>query len=216
VTVSTVWLRPEQSGVGRPGRRSRAEITHAAVHLADREGLDAVTMRRVAAELGTGAGSLYRYVQNRDELLDLMADHVAGEYRFGQPSGDWLSDLVDLGLQARGIYRRHPWLPDRTMTAPGVGPYAVDLLEHYLTVLEGHPADDATKLLAFGATNALVAAMARNEQSSARLDRNAEYLAHVAAAGTHPHLTALSAPPVGRSDPLPAILRGVLVGLLPG
>ena len=41
--MSTVWLRPEQSGVGRPGRRSRAEITHAAVHLADREGLDAVT-----------------------------------------------------------------------------------------------------------------------------------------------------------------------------
>lgn len=108
-----MWLRPEQSGVGRPARRSRAELTRAAVHVADREGLDAVTMRRVAAELDTGAGSLYRYVENREELLDLMADHVAGEYRFAEPTGDWLADLVDVGLQARDIHRRHPAL-DRT------------------------------------------------------------------------------------------------------
>jgi len=185
------------------------------VHVADREGLDAVTMRRVAAELDTGAGSLYRYVENREELLDLMADHVAGEYRFAEPTGDWLADLVDVGLQARDIHRRHPWLPDRTMTAPGVGPNAVDLLEHYLTVLDGHPADDATKLVAIGAVNAVVAAIARNEQSTVRLERNAEYLAHVAASGTHPHISALTAPPSGGTDPLPAILRGVLVGLLP-
>ena len=210
-----MWLRPEQSGVGRPARRSRAELTRAAVNVADREGLDAVTMRRVAAELDTGAGSLYRYVENREELLDLMADHVAGEYRFAEPTGDWLADLVDVGLQARDIHRRHPWLPDRTMTAPGVGPNAVDLLEHYLTVLDGHPADDATKLVALGAVNALVAAIARSEQSTDRLERNAEYLAHVAASGTHPHISALSAPPSGGTDPLPAILRGVLVGLLP-
>ncbi|HEY8305674.1 MAG TPA: TetR/AcrR family transcriptional regulator [Lapillicoccus sp.] len=210
-----MWLRPEQSGVGRPARRSRAELTVAAVHVADREGLDAVTMRRVAAELDTGAGSLYRYVENREELLDLMADHVAGEYRFAEPTGDWVADLVDVGLQARDIHRRHPWLPDRTLTAPGVGPNAVDLVEHYLTVLDGHPADDATKLVAIGAVNALVAAVARSEQSTVRVERNAEYLAHVAASGTHPHLSALSAPPLGGTDPLPAIIRGVLVGLLP-
>ncbi len=209
-----MWLRPEQAGVGRPARRSRAELTRAAVEIADHEGLDAVTMRRVATELGTGAGSLYRYVENREELLDLMADHVAGEYRFATPTGDWLADLVDVGLQAREIHRRHPWLPDRAMTAPGVGPNAVDLVEHYLTVLDDHPADDATKLVALGAVNALVAAIARSEQSTVRLERNAEYLAHVASSGTHPHLSALT-PPTGGKDLLPAILRGVLVGLLP-
>ena len=70
--TSSVWLRPERTGVGRPPRWTRDEVTRAAVAVADREGIEAVTMRRVGAELGTGAGSLYRYVQSRDELLDLM------------------------------------------------------------------------------------------------------------------------------------------------
>ena len=185
------------------------------MHVADREGLDAVTMRRVAAELGTGAGSLYRYVENREELLDLMADHVAGEYRFAEPTGDWLADLVDVGLQAREIHRRHPWLPDRAMTAPGVGPNAVDLVEHYLTVLDGHPADDATKLVAFGAVNALVAAIARSEQSTVRWSATPSTWRTSQRPGRTPTSAALTAPPSGGSDPLPVILRGVLVGLLP-
>ena len=209
-----MWLRPEGSGVGRPARRSRAAITRIAVEVADRDGLDAVTMRRVASDLGTGAGSLYRYVRTRDELLDLMADEVAGEYRFGEPTGHWVGDLVDLGLQGRDICRRHPWLPDRTLTAPGAGPHSVDFIEHYLAVLAEHPADDATKLVAFGVLNAVVAAMARSEQFSAKLDRNAEYLAHVAAAGTHPYISGLTVRPEG-TDPLPAVLEGILVGLLP-
>jgi AcrR family transcriptional regulator len=60
-----IWMRPEHEATGRPAQRSRAEITAAAVTIADREGLDAVSMRRVATELGTGAASLYRYVDNR-------------------------------------------------------------------------------------------------------------------------------------------------------
>ena len=56
-----IWMRPEHAATGRPAQRSRAEITAAAVAIAEREGLDAVSMRRVATELGTGAASLYRY-----------------------------------------------------------------------------------------------------------------------------------------------------------
>jgi AcrR family transcriptional regulator len=59
-SAPSIWMRPERAGVGRPAQRSRAEITAAAVAIADREGLDAVSMRRVAAELGTGAASLDR------------------------------------------------------------------------------------------------------------------------------------------------------------
>src|SRR5579859_3023932 len=92
-----IWLRPEHSPVGRPAQRSRAEITAAAIAIADREGLDAVSMRRVAAELGTGAASLYRYVDTRDDLVDLMTDAVGGEYLLPEPSGDWLADLVAFG-----------------------------------------------------------------------------------------------------------------------
>ncbi|MCL2734284.1 MAG: TetR/AcrR family transcriptional regulator, partial [Actinomycetia bacterium] len=91
-----IWLRPEHAPVGRPAERSRAEITAAAVELADREGLPAVSMRRVAGALGTGAASLYRYVATRDDLLDLMTDSTAGEYELPAPSGDWRADLLQL------------------------------------------------------------------------------------------------------------------------
>jgi AcrR family transcriptional regulator len=69
-----MWLRPERSAVGRPAQWSRVEIIPVALRVADAEGLDAVSMRRVAAELGTGAASLYRYVETREDLLDLMTD----------------------------------------------------------------------------------------------------------------------------------------------
>src|SRR6201999_4390234 len=58
--TASIWMRPERSAAGRPAQWSRAEITGAALRIADAEGLDAVSMRRVAAELGTGAASLYR------------------------------------------------------------------------------------------------------------------------------------------------------------
>ncbi|MEJ2867300.1 TetR/AcrR family transcriptional regulator [Actinomycetospora sp. OC33-EN08] len=213
---TSVWLRPERAAVGRPARRSRSEITAAAVAVADRDGAEAVSMRRVAAELGTGAGTLYRYVETRDELLDLMADHVTGEYAFAAPTGDWLEDLVATALQARDIHRRHPWLADRVLTAPGTGPHGADLVEHHLAVLAEHPADDGAKLVALGVLSALVATFARAEHAGRDLERNAEYMAHVAAAGTHPHISALDAPPPDPAhDPLPDVLRRVLTGLLP-
>lgn len=208
-----IWMRPEKSGVGRPAGRSRAEITEAAVRVADRDGLAGVSMRHVAAELGTGAGSLYRYVETRDDLLDLMADHVYAEYDLPSPSGDWLSDLVKMGLQAREIYRRHPWLAELVLTRPVVGPNGVDVTEHFLAVLADHPAPDGDKLVALAMLNAIVAAAARSEASPVDALRSARYVAHIAAQGKHPHLAALSGTPeIG--DPLPEALKRILSGLL--
>src|ERR1700678_4221564 len=105
-----IWMRAPGAAVGRPAQHSRAEITAVALGLADREGLDAVSMRRVAAELGTGAASLYRYVETRDELLDLMTDASGAEYDLQAPPGNWLAGLLALGEQCRSVLRRHPWL----------------------------------------------------------------------------------------------------------
>jgi hypothetical protein len=58
-------------------------------------------MRRVATEIGTGAASLYRYVEARDDLVDLMTDATASEYELAPPTGDWLGDLVALGEPIR-------------------------------------------------------------------------------------------------------------------
>ncbi|WP_181779798.1 TetR/AcrR family transcriptional regulator [Pseudonocardia pini] len=209
-----IWMRPEGSGVGRPAGRSRAEITEAAVRVADRDGLAGVSMRHVAAELGTGAGSLYRYVETREDLLDLMADHVAAEYRLDAPSGEWLDDLVDVGLQAREIYRRHPWLAELALTRPVAGPRGLDVTEYVLAVLAEHPASDGEKVVALAMLNAVVAAAAQAEASPVDMLRGARFVAHVAAQGNHPHLAAL-APATTHTDPIPDALRRILGGLLP-
>ncbi|MFF8786356.1 TetR/AcrR family transcriptional regulator [Streptomyces sp. NPDC015125] len=208
-----IWMRPSKSGTGRPAGRTRVEITEAAVRVADRDGLDGVSMRNVAAELGTGAGSLYRYVDNHGDLLDLMADHVCNEYDLGKPSGDWLADLVGLGLQAREIYRRHPWLTELALTRPVVGPNGIDVGEHFFAALADHPATDAEKLVALGILNAVVAATARSEDSPVDTLRSARYVAHVAAQGNHPHLAALHPTPADGA-PLSETLRRILTSLL--
>jgi AcrR family transcriptional regulator len=191
--AASIWMRPERAAVGRPAQRSRAEITAAAVAIADREGLDAVSMRRVAAELGTGAASLYRYVETRDDLLDLMTDAAGGECPPPGPTGDWLADLVALGEQSRAVLRRHPWLAGLVLTRPVLGPNGLAMLEHVLTVLAPHPADLGTKLEAFAMLNGITAQFAQFELSggSAAQQRTAAYLAHAVASGEHPRLARL-------------------------
>jgi AcrR family transcriptional regulator len=71
-----IWAR--RARAGRRAPRSRDDIAQAAIAVADAEGIDAVSMRRVAAELGLGTMSLYHYVGGKDELLDLMSDAILG------------------------------------------------------------------------------------------------------------------------------------------
>jgi AcrR family transcriptional regulator len=220
----SIWLRPERAAVGRPAQHSRAEITAIAIEVADREGLDAVSMRRVAAELGTGAASLYRYVETREELLDLMADAAGGEYEFAEPSGDWLADLLAIGEQSRTILRRHPWLPGMIVTRPpSMGPNGVALVEHVLVALAPSPASIASKMEAFAMLNSVTAAFVLNELGGgpAARQRIVAYLGHVIASGERPRLARLlSQPPdvdatvPDPADRYPDIIRRVLTGLL--
>jgi AcrR family transcriptional regulator len=213
-----VWLRPRSTGVGRPAERSREEVTAAAVELADLEGLAAVSMRAVAGRLGTGAASLYRYVAGRDDLLDLMIDEVAAGYELPSPTGPWLPGLVEVGRQARVLMLRHPWSPELVLTRPALGPRGVDLLEHVLALLADHPAAPARKLEAFAVMNATTAAFALNKLGAAGRSRPDAYLAHVVAAGGHPHLSATLAgvapAAVNPGDRFESVLADVLTGLL--
>ena len=193
---AVIWMRPERAATGRPARHTRDEITLAAMAIADREGLDAVSMRRVAADLGTGAASLYRYLETREDLLDLMTDAAGAEYVLAAPTGDWLADLLGIGEQALAIMRRHPWLPSLVVTRSVLGPHGLVLLEHVLEALADHPASTATKLDAFGLLNASTALFVLNELSggAARQQRNAAYLQHALASGRHGRLAELLAP----------------------
>jgi len=214
-----IWLRPAHAAVGRPAERSREQITAAAMDLADREGLQAVSMRRVAAALGTGAASLYRYVSTRDDLLDLMTDATAAEYDLSAPTGDWQADLLAVARQARQIMRRHPWLPPLVITRPVLGPRGVELLEYVLGVLADHPAEPTRKIEAFSFLNALTALQVQNEQAATDpvAHRNAAYLHHVVTAGDHPRISALfTAVPAGDDpgDRFDALVIRTLTGIL--
>jgi AcrR family transcriptional regulator len=223
-----IWMRPERAAAGRPAGHSRDEITAVAIAIADREGLDAVSMRRVAADLGTGAASLYRYLQTREDLLDLMIDATGAEYAFTAPTGDWLTDLLDIGEQARAIMRHHPWLPPLLATRPVLGPNGLVLLEHVLETLASHLASTAAKLEAFALLTAATALFVQNELAAgpARQQHNAAYLHHALASGHHPRLAELlAAPPspprtgppeavTGPADRYRDILARILSGLL--
>lgn len=144
---TTVWSRPERGARGPAPERSRTQIAAAALALADAEGLAAVSMRALAQRLGTGPASLYRYVGSRDELLDLMADAVAGELDLsGATGGDWLDDLVGLALQSRDAHVRHPWLADlNDRRGEVLGPHAIDYLDHALGILVPAPGTASTR-----------------------------------------------------------------------
>ena len=225
-SASSIWMRPGRAAAGRPAQHSRAEITAAAVGIADREGLDAVSMRRVAAALGTGAASLYRYVDTREELLDLMSDATAAEYSLPGADGDWLAGLLAIADQARAIMRRHPWLPGLVLTRPVIGPNGLAVLEAYLALLEHHPAGIATKLEAFAMLSGMAATFVLHEQAggAALAERNTAYVQHALTSGEHPTLARLlsqgrppqdlTGQPVNPADRFRDILARVLTALL--
>nr|BFF04937.1 TetR/AcrR family transcriptional regulator C-terminal domain-containing protein [Streptoalloteichus tenebrarius] len=100
-------------------------IVARAVAIADAEGLSALSMRRVAADLGSGTASLYRYVASRDELLDLMIDAVRGEEEPPALTGDWRADLTAVARRLRADLLRHPWLGSELTGRPTLGPHSL-------------------------------------------------------------------------------------------
>jgi AcrR family transcriptional regulator len=138
-----IWMRPERPARGPKPAYSRAQITDAAVRIADAEGLEAATMRRIAAEIGAGAMSLYRYVPSRDDLIMLMADRLMGEIDVaGLPSGDWRTDLTRYADGLRAMWLRHPWIATVHRSLAGYGPSQLSLIERVMGVLDAHVSID--------------------------------------------------------------------------
>lgn len=102
----------------------RDRIVDAAVAAADRDGLEAVTMRRLADSLGVTPMALYKHVAGRDELIDAMVDRLIGSIATGHISGGWKSGVRDRILRARESLRAHPWsqqaIETRTLASPTV------------------------------------------------------------------------------------------------
>jgi AcrR family transcriptional regulator len=113
-----VWAKERRS----PRRQAPSveQIVRTAITIADAEGLPALSMRRVAADLGSGTASLYRYIASRDDLLDLMIDEVKGA-EDTELTGDWRADLASVAHQVRATLLRHPWLSGEIPGRPALG-----------------------------------------------------------------------------------------------
>ncbi len=131
--------RHKERGARPPGGRglSRDEIVRVAVAVADAEGPEAISMRRIARELRAGAMSLYWYVGSKEELLDLMLETLEAEVEAPEPTGDWRADLRAFANQMRAALNRHPWALEFLGSRPPSGPNDARNLERLLTILAG-------------------------------------------------------------------------------
>ncbi|MEV0620230.1 TetR/AcrR family transcriptional regulator [Nonomuraea sp. NPDC050404] len=121
---SSVWLREPRKATS-PGR-SREEIVRAALELLDEEGLGGLSMRKLGAKLSAGATSLYWYVANKDELLELVYDEVWGEMSVPDPDVvGWRDAISVLAHSMRQVILRHPWAGDLIGRLPALGPNAM-------------------------------------------------------------------------------------------
>jgi AcrR family transcriptional regulator len=171
---------------------SKERVLGAAVALADAQGVEALSMRRLAQELGVVPMALYKHVANKDELLDGMVDVVVGE--IDPPAGgtDWKTAMRRRVLSARGALLRHPWasrvMESRTSPTPAVlaymdsmigmfraGGFSIDLTHHAMHAM-------GSRLLGFSQE-------LFDETADVGPGMDAETLRELA--GTFPHITEL-------------------------
>jgi AcrR family transcriptional regulator len=125
VSALDVWIRPGP-GTRRP-RFTRDEIAQTAIEIADAEGFDAVSMRRIATELDAGTMTLYHYVRTKDELLTLLTDAVMGEVVVPAEEpfpSNWRDALKLIAMRTRDAVLRHGWILDISDDPP-LGPNSV-------------------------------------------------------------------------------------------
>ena len=130
------WAREPRRKQGQHPHLSREHIVRAAIEIADEEGIQALSFRRMAAKLGVSTMALYWYVDSKEDVLDLMVDAVYAEMTFPQPSSEsWWADCMILATQVRKVMQRHPWLASLSNNRPLLGPNALKLHECLLTTL---------------------------------------------------------------------------------
>jgi AcrR family transcriptional regulator len=167
-----IWARPERAGRGPRAAYSRADIAAAAVRIADTDGLEAVSMRHVATELGCGTMSLYNYVPRKEDLYELMVDAISGEHDTWEPTGDWRADMLRVAHQTRALMHRHPWLPRLMSPVYGFSPNALRYLEHCLVCLDPLDASYGTKMELIAMLNGVVTTYVGNELATAERTRS--------------------------------------------
>src|SRR6201995_685169 len=177
-SVEAAWGLRERPHRGPKPGLSLARIVEAGVAVAGSDGLAAVSMGRVAAELGAAPMSLYRYVRAKDELIALMADAVYGEFlEPAVPGEDWRAGLTRCAWTMRAALYRHPWALKVPISGLPVLPNEVAWFEQALGCLDGTGLTEREK----ASVIQLVAGFVRNEATT-----SADIMAAIEASGDGP------------------------------
>ncbi|MYW00339.1 TetR family transcriptional regulator [Streptomyces sp. SID3343] len=130
------WRTTPKGRNPRKPELSQDAIVTAALEIIDAEGMDALSMRRIAQRFDTGAASLYAYVANKDELVELVVDRVNGEVRLPDADPDrWREQMRDAMFAIRDVYARHRDLGRALIGAVPVGPNSLECTERLLSIL---------------------------------------------------------------------------------
>jgi AcrR family transcriptional regulator len=178
---------------------SKDRVIRAAVEFADREGIEALSMRRLGLELGVEAMSLYNHVRNKEVLLNGMIDIVFSEIDLPSAAADWSTAMRERAISARQALKRHPWAIGLMESRVQPGPAT---LRHHDSVLRklrtsGFSVEMAAH--AYSVLDSYIYGFALNEQTLP-FDSSPEKIAEVSAsimrempAGEYPYLTEMAA-----------------------
>lgn len=198
-----LWQRMEAAERQARPSLDRGRVVAAAVRVADADGLAAVTMRRVAAELGSSPMALYRHVDRKEDLPELMLDAVLGEIELIDPTGDWRADLRLLNARRRAALLAHTWLSGVFGAHPPVGPHAAAFLECELACLAPLGAPPHVVRGIVGAVDVLVTGSVMRELAEREVLRGAgitraeavrqarPYMDRIAGSGRYPHFSTI-------------------------
>ena len=226
--LASVWDLPEHGARGPKARHDRPAIASAAVRTADAQGLDGLTMRQVASELGIATMSLYNYVAAKDHLVQLIIDKIAGEYAYPpQPPADRRAAIAELAQQARAIAQRHPWLASLMQRPSPPGPNGLRYLDYFLGLLDDSRLDTGAKLeiialisgfaTMYGAMQATL--MRQHTSAGQEAEMQVQAFIRAAASGRYPNLaTALAAagPPRGEDAIFESCIQRLIDVAIPG
>jgi AcrR family transcriptional regulator len=188
-----IWARAEPGS--RKPRYTREQIAGAALAVADSEGIEAVSMRRVAQELGAGTMTLYHYVRTKAELLDLMDDTIMGEVVVpdGELSTNWREALTQIATRSHDAFKRHPWALEGLRGARG-GPNGMKHFEQTLAAVSALDLPFEEKLeLALVVDDFVFGYVLRSAQSGSMMPDDDEraatvsYLGVLLETGDYPH-----------------------------
>jgi AcrR family transcriptional regulator len=214
---STLWTRPTRGARGPAPGYSLADIAAAGIDLAERGGLTAVSMRALAGSMGTSAGSLYRYVASRDELIDLMVDSIEGHHALQLEPGPWDDQVVALASARLAVHRRPPWLADAVAGPRVLGPNGLDSFDAFLAALEPIPSPTTVKMELIAIIVGVVTLFSARDRANAQRQVTPTQMLSAIDPGRHHRLVAAlnrPSPDDAPQDLFERTIRAVAHGLL--